>query len=156
MSHLVRGISFLLSRLTLQPGYTVYRHLQCAVFGEHIMCAEDVDGCSDLESEDYERLAERVKESVIEIEKEKEELEPDELVPVKFEGEMRSAPKGFVGNLLPFQVEGSSWMYHQEIKEPELKGGILADEQGMRVPDSVYIYFSFSHSTLFLAVSVFR
>ena len=114
----------------LQPGYVVYRHLQCAVFGEHIKCAEDVDGCSDLESDDYERLAERVSESVIEIEKEKEELEPDELVQAKFEGEMRPPPGGLSGKLLPFQVEGTSWMYHQEVKEPDIRGGILADEMG--------------------------
>jgi len=113
-----------------KPGYVVYRHLQCAVFGEHIKCAEDVDGCSDLESDDYERLAERVSESVIELEKEKEELEPDELVQAKFEGEMRPPPVGLSGKLLPFQVEGTSWMYHQEVKEPDSRGGILADEMG--------------------------
>lgn len=34
-------------------------------------------------------------------------------------------------NLLPFQVEGFSWMRHQEVKCPEIRGGILADEMGM-------------------------
>lgn len=33
-------------------------------------------------------------------------------------------------NLLPFQVEGFSWMRHQEVKCPEIRGGILADEMG--------------------------
>ena len=111
-----------------KPGYTVYRHLQCAVFGEHIKTAEDVDGCSDLEEEDYESLKVRVAESVEEIKQEQEALEPDELVPVQFKGEIRSAPAGLTANLLPFQVEGSSWMYHQEVNEPEIRGGVMADE----------------------------
>ena len=111
-----------------KPGYTVYRHLQCAVFGEHIKTAEDVDGCSDLEEDDYERLKTRVAESVEEIKQEQEALEPDELVPVQFKGEIRSPPPGLTANLLPFQVEGSSWMVHQEVKEPEIRGGVMADE----------------------------
>ena len=37
----------------------------------------------------------------------------------------------FSGILLPFQVEGFSWMRHQEVKEAEIMGGILADEMGM-------------------------
>jgi len=52
------------------------------------------------------------------------------LVQKKFQGETRAAPKGLTANLLPFQVEGVSWMYHQEVKE-SIRGGILADEMGM-------------------------
>ena len=115
------------------PGYTVYRHLQCAVFGEHIKTAEDVDGCSDLEEDDYERLKTRVAESVEEIKQEQEALEPDELVPVQFKGEIRSPPPGLTANLLPFQVEGSSWMVHQEVKEPEIRGGVMADESKLHI-----------------------
>jgi len=36
-----------------------------------------------------------------------------------------------VATLLPFQVEGTSWMHHQEVNVPEARGGILADEMGL-------------------------
>jgi len=49
----------------------------------------------------------------------------------KFEGEIREPPPGLEASLLPFQVEGVSWMYHQEVHKPEIRGGILADEMGM-------------------------
>ena len=39
--------------------------------------------------------------------------------------------KNLAANLLPFQREGVSWMYNQEINVKEVKGGILADEMGM-------------------------
>ena len=58
------------------------------------------------------------------------ELEPDELLPVAFQGEIRKPPDGLKANLLPFQREGTSWMYEQETKKAT-KGGILADEMGM-------------------------
>jgi SNF2 family DNA or RNA helicase len=109
----------------------VYRHLDCAVFDENVNCAEDVEGYSDLVVDDYEKLARRVVESMDEIKREREELEPDELIPVVFQGETRTSPPGLVANLLPFQVEGASWMYHQEVKEDTIRGGILADEMGM-------------------------
>ena len=48
-----------------------------------------------------------------------------------FQGVTRSPAKGLVADLLPFQVEGVSWMYHQEVHKPEIRGGILADEMGM-------------------------
>ena len=35
-----------------------------------------------------------------------------------------------LATLLPFQVEGFSWMRHQEVMEEEIRGGILADEMG--------------------------
>merc|ERR1712157_162457 len=63
-------------------------------------------------------------------EKEMEELHPDELVPVKFQGPLLSPPKELTAPLLPFQTEGMSWMYNQEVCT-EVKGGILADEMGM-------------------------
>jgi len=113
-----------------KPGYRVYRHLQCAVFSEEIQSAEDIGGWKNLTSDDYEKLVARVEQSKIELENENEELQPDELVPVSFQGEMRKAPLGLVGSLLPFQTEGVSWMHHQEVSE-NIRGGILADEMGM-------------------------
>ena len=85
-----------------------------------------MDGAEDLKPDDYELLAERIEESVEEMKKEQEELEPDELVQVKFEGEIRPCPPGLTATLLPFQVEGASWMYHQEVNEPAIRGGVLA------------------------------
>jgi SNF2 family DNA or RNA helicase len=109
----------------------VYRHLPCAVFSEDIQRPEDVGGWNQLKPEDVEELATRIEESKMERQKENEELQPDELVQQKFQGETRQPPEGLTASLLPFQVEGLSWMYHQETKVPDLKGGILADEMGM-------------------------
>jgi DNA repair protein RAD16 len=70
-----------------------------------------------------------VEESKEEIRQEMEELDPDELVPVSFQGQMRPSPKGLTATLLPFQVEGVSWMHHQEVTgEAGVRGGMLADE----------------------------
>lgn len=112
-------------------GYMVYRHLKCATFSEEIVCAEDVEGYEDITEEDYARLAEHVVVSKDRIKEEREELHPDELVQKSFTGEVRSTPKGLTATLLPFQVEGFSWMRHQEVMEDEIRGGILADEMGM-------------------------
>lgn len=114
-----------------KPGYQIYKHLKCIVFSEEIQCAEDVAGYENLTEDDYCALAARVDESAKEVEMEKEELEPDELVQKQFQGEIRDAPKGMTANLLPFQKEGASWMYNQETSCPEVRGGILADEMGM-------------------------
>ena len=103
---------------------------ECAIFSEDVDTAEDVGGSKRLKKkhpEDYERLVLRVEESKLELAKENEELQPDELVQVSFQGEQRSAPPGLVGNLLPFQVEGLSWMYHQEVHVDDIRGGVLAD-----------------------------
>ena len=54
-----------------------------------------------------------------------------ELVQKAFQGEIRAEPSGLMANLLPFQIEGFSWMRHQEVEEPEIRGGILADEMGL-------------------------
>jgi hypothetical protein len=114
-----------------KPGYRVYRHLACAVFSEDIHMAQDIGGWKDLSLPDLMLLEARVKESQLEVEMENEDLDPDELVQKAFEGEIRGTPPGFVGTHLPFQVEGQSWMYHQEVHKPEIRGGILADEMGM-------------------------
>lgn len=115
-----------------KPGYRVYRHLECAVFAPDIVqTAHDVGGWKKLNAADYKALVVRVEESKIEIEKENEELEPDELVQTAFEGEIRGLPPNMVAGLLPFQIEGHSWMYHQEYHVPTIRGGILADEMGM-------------------------
>ena len=111
-----------------QPGYTVYRHLRCTVFGEQIVRLQDVGGWRRLKKDDRQVLHDRVEESKVLIEKENQELQPDELVQIAFKGEIRGPPKGLSANLLPFQVEGQSWMVHQEIHVPEIRGGILADE----------------------------
>ena len=115
---------------------TVYRHVHCAVFSEEIHCVQDIGGWRTIRrksKEDFEMLCLRVEESKIELEKEQEELSPDELVQVTFQGETRKPPKGLVGNLLPFQTEGVSWMYHQEVKVPDMHGGILAGKSKMQM-----------------------
>jgi DNA repair protein RAD16 len=115
-----------------KPGYRVYRHLQCAVFPEEVRTTRDVSGWRNLTRADLKLLEERIEESKILIAKENEELQPDELVQVEFQGEIRKAPPGLAGvNLLPFQIEGASWMYHQERHCEDIRGGILADEMGM-------------------------
>ena len=86
-------------------------------------------GWKKLSPEDYANLAQRVDESREEIKKENEELDPDELVPVSFKGETRPQPPGLDAVLLPFQVEGVSWMHHQEVNgESGVRGGMLCDE----------------------------
>jgi len=80
---------------------------------------------------DFKTLEIRVVDSREELRKETEELQPDELIQKKFEGETRGPPVGLVANLLPFQVEGVSWIYHQETVMEDVRGGILADEMGM-------------------------
>lgn len=111
-----------------KPGFRIYKHLNCIVFSSDIRCVEDVDGYDDLTKEDCDILEKRIKESLVEIREEDEALDPDELVQKAFEGEMRDKPRGLIANLLPFQKEGCSWMYCQEVNVPEIKGGILADE----------------------------
>ena len=108
-----------------KPGYRVYRHLECALFSEKIQQAEDVGGWKKLEQQDYEFLVMRIEEAKMEVEQENASLEPDELVQASFAGEMRSPPPGLTANLLPFQVEGVSWMYHQEVHVPEIRGGYV-------------------------------
>lgn len=105
----------------------MYRHLHCAVFSEEIGSVEDIGGWQKLTSDDLKKLVKRIEESKIEVEKENEELQPDELVPVSYQGPMRAPPIGLTCNLLPFQTEGVSWMHNQEINEA-IHGGILADE----------------------------
>ena len=89
-----------------------------------MICAEDVDGYDDLSSKDFSRLAARVKESLDEIEQERQELEPDELVQKAFVGEILPPPPGLDATLLPFQIEGTSWMYSQEVKMLDIRGGM--------------------------------
>ena len=72
----------------------VFRHLECAVFTENIICAEDIENSHSLRDEDYARLVEQVEVSKVKIKEEMEELEPDELVQKSFEGEIRSEPPG--------------------------------------------------------------
>jgi len=103
--------------------------LKCAVFSEEVETSQDVGGWRKLSKEDYQALVERVEESKEEIKKENEELDPDELVPVTFQGAMRPTPPELTATLLPFQVEGVSWMYHQEISgDSGVHGGMLCDE----------------------------
>jgi len=115
----------------IKPGFKVYRHLQCAVFSEDVLTVKDVGGYKKLNKQDYKLLVDRVEESKVEIEKENEELDPNELVPVTFQGEIRAPPPGLTATMLPFQVEGTSWMHHQEVNVPEARGGVLADEMGL-------------------------
>ena len=114
-----------------KPGYMVFRHLHCTVFSEEIVCAEDVENYEDLTDEDYVLLAKQVETSKEKIKEEMEELSPDELVQKAFQGEIRTEPPGLTANLLPFQIEGFSWMRHQEVEMSDIRGGILADEMGL-------------------------
>ena len=127
-AHILHQFHF--SSYTPQPGFMVYRHLHCATFSEEILTAEDVENYETLNEEDYIRLGEQVEVSKERIKEEREELRPDELVQKSFTGEIRNEPKGLTATLLPFQVEGFSWMRHQEVMEEEIRGGILADEMG--------------------------
>lgn len=113
------------------PGYTVYRHLQCATFSKDVTRPSHIAGSQNLRPEDYTQLEKRIHESLKELEEENKALDPDELVQTSFTGEIRPPPPGLTANLLPFQVEGFSWMRHQEVVEDNLRGGILADEMGM-------------------------
>ena len=45
-----------------------------------------------------------------------------ELVQKAFDGEMRDKPKGLTADLLPFQKEGVSWMYCQEVNVKGIQG----------------------------------
>lgn len=130
-----------------KPGFRVYRHLECAIFSQEIQTMDDVGGCRQLQPNDQELVSLRIEESKVEVLQENEELEPDELVQTAFAGEMRTAPPGLSGNLLPFQKEGVSWMYHQEVHVPEIRGGILADEMGM-VRLTLYIFCLENGTTL--------
>jgi len=114
-----------------KPGFVVYRHLNCTVFEEEILVIQDVGGWRRLSQSDRQELAVRIKESKRLLEEENNELRPDELVQATFQGEVRKPPPGLAASLLPFQVEGASWMHHQEVLCPEIRGGIMADEMGM-------------------------
>jgi hypothetical protein len=127
-----------------KPGYTIYKHLECTVFTSDVLCAEDVNGYDDLDIKDYQQLATRILESEAEIQLETQELEPEELVQKDFRGTIRDSPPGLNATLLPFQKEGVSWMYCQEVGKSgqeedtnvvsgknKCAGGILADEMGM-------------------------
>lgn len=114
-----------------KPGYMVFRHLHCTVFTEDVVCVEDVENYGDLTYDDYLLLANQVELSKEKIKEEMEELSPDELVQKEFQGEIRAEPPGLTASLLSFQIEGFSWMRHQEVEEPDIRGGILADEMGM-------------------------
>ena len=111
-----------------KPGYTVYRHLHCTTFPKEVKRIQDVGGWRRIKKADRQAVLERIEESKFLVEKENQELEPDELVQVSFQGEILPPPKGLDATLLPFQVEGFSWMVHQELHVPEIRGGILADE----------------------------
>ena len=114
-----------------KPGFVVYRHLHCATFDDSVREKEDVGGWKRLKKADREALSDRVEVAKAIMEKESQELHPDELVQASFQGEIRRAPPGLNATLLPFQVEGASWMYCQEVKAPVIRGGLLSDEMGM-------------------------
>lgn len=113
-----------------KPGFRVYRHLACAMFATEIRDCTQVGGWRKLDEDERNQLQARIDQSLQEMEQEQVELQPDELVQASFVGPLRSPPPGLTANLLPFQVEGTSWMYHQEELET-IRGGILADEMGM-------------------------
>jgi len=110
-----------------KPGFRVFRHLTCALFSPPVQAPRHVAGWRQLTPDDVARLAQRIHASRAELEWEQQELSPDELIPVVFAGETRAPPPGVTVTLLPFQTEGVSWMYHQEVHVPKLRGGLLAD-----------------------------
>jgi hypothetical protein len=113
-----------------KPGFVVYRHLSCQLLPpDEVPNLASVGGWRRLKQSDRKLLEAQIHESVRLVEKENEELDADELVQTAFTGEIRPPPPGLAASLLPFQVEGVSWMYCQEISD--IKGGILADEMGM-------------------------
>ena len=107
----------------------VYRHLKCQTFPEEIAKISDVGGWRRLNQEDRSLLEKQLEDSKLRIEEENQELDADELVQTAFQGNLRVPPPGLSATLLPFQREGTSWMYNQE--RSEVAGGILADEMGM-------------------------
>ena len=109
-----------------KPGFVSYRHLKCQIFPGEITEINEVGGWRKLKSEDKLLLKEQLEESERRIDEENKEMKPDELIQTAFQGVLREAPKGLDGNLLPFQREGVSWMYNQEVNLKEVKGGILA------------------------------
>ena len=106
-----------------KPGFRIYKHLNCIIFSSEVTCGADVDGYDDLEKKDQQLLEERIVQSMNEIHEENQALDPDELVQKAFEGEIREKPRGLTANLLPFQTEGVSWMYCQEVNVPDIRGG---------------------------------
>ncbi len=123
-----------------KPGFTVYRHLQCTIFPQEIARLQDIGGWRRIKKSDRQTVMDRIEESNLLVEKENQELQPDELVQVNFQGEIRPPPKGLAASLLPFQVEGVSWMVHQELHVPEIRGGILADEMVRCLDSKNYLY----------------
>ena len=112
-----------------KPDYTVYHHVKCTTFplGE-IERIQDVPGWTCIpESRQREALLQQEERKNL-IDKENQALDPDELVQVSFQGVLLPPPNGLSASLLPFQVEGFSWMVHQELHVPEIRGGMLADE----------------------------
>jgi len=109
-----------------KPGFVSYRHLKCQIFPSEITKINEVGGWRKLKEEDRLLLKQQLEESERRIDEENKEMKPDELIQTAFQGVLREAPKGLVGNLLPFQQEGVSWMYNQELNLKEVKGGILA------------------------------
>jgi hypothetical protein len=109
-----------------KPGFVSYRHLKCQIFPSEITKINEVGGWRKLKSEDRLLLKQQLEESERRIDEENKEMKPDELIQTAFQGVLREAPKGLVGNLLPFQREGVCWMYNQEVNLKEVKGGILA------------------------------
>jgi hypothetical protein len=112
-----------------QQGFVVYRHLHCAVFPTHIQEGYQLQGYKKMSAQHQKAIDLRLQESVREVQEENAEIQPDELLVPSFQGEMRPAPPGLAADLLPFQVEGQSWMFAQE--HTPYRGGILADEMGM-------------------------
>jgi hypothetical protein len=112
-----------------QQGFVVYRHLHCAVFPPNLLEGYQLEGYDSMIIEDQKLIDQRLNESAKEVQEENEEIQPDELLVPTFQGEKRSAPPGLSADLLPFQVDGQSWMYAQE--QTPYRGGILADEMGL-------------------------
>ena len=109
-----------------KPGFEVHRHLKCTIFNVDVKSLDDVAGHEDLHKPDLDLLIQRITASQEEIKQEMEQANPDELTAVSYGGPIRDPPEGLIATLLPFQKEGTSWMYEQEVSSP-IKGGILAD-----------------------------
>eukprot|EP01032_Pedospumella_encystans_P019528 gene19528-22199_t len=108
--------------------FTRWQHLDCTVFHKGINSVEELDGFSDLNTQQKDLVKERFALSTNEIDEDMEPIDPDELVRKAWEKPVEPSPN-LLMPLLPYQKEGLGWMVNQE--QNDVHGGILADEMGM-------------------------
>eukprot|EP01032_Pedospumella_encystans_P014510 gene14510-16657_t len=108
--------------------FTRWQHLDCTVFHKGINSVEELDGFSDLNTQQKDLVKERFALSANEVDEDMQPIDPDELVRKAWEKPVEPSPN-LLMPLLPYQKEGLGWMVNQE--QNDVHGGILADEMGM-------------------------